>query len=81
MWIESEASLSLDYMIETFGIDPDRFYFIQFDRGHSAEDCLDKAEALIQTGAIDIFCINTLKALVPEDDMNRTMSQVSVGSK
>ncbi len=68
-------------MIETFGIDPDRFYFIQFDRGHSAEDCLDKAEALIQTGAIDIFCINTLKALVPEDDMNRTMSQVSVGSQ
>lgn len=81
LWIESEASLSLDYMIETFGIDPDRFYFIQFDRGHSAEDCLDKAEALIQTGAIDIFCINTLKALVPEDDMNRTMSQVSVGSQ
>lgn len=78
LWIESEASLNLDYMINQFGIDPDRFYFIQYDRDHTAEDCIDQAEALIQTGAIDLFCINTLKALVPESEANKSLKDVSV---
>ena len=81
LWIESEASLSLDYMVNQFGIDPERFYFIQYDRDHTAEDCIDQAEALIQTGAIDIFCINTLKALVPESEANKSLKDVSVASK
>lgn len=80
LWLESEASLSLDYMVNQFGIDPERFFFIQFDRNHSAEQCLDQAEALLQTGVIDLFCINTLKALVPESEMNKSMEQVNVGA-
>lgn len=80
LWLESEASLNLDYMVNQFGIDPERFLFIQFDRNHSAEQCLDQAEALLQTGVIDLFCINTLKALVPESEMNKSMEQVNVGA-
>lgn len=80
LWLESEASLNLDYMVNQFGIDPERFFFIQFDRNHSAEQCLDQAEALLQTGVIDLFCINTLKALIPESEMNKSMEQVNVGA-
>ena len=80
LWLESEASLNLDYMVNQFGIDPERFFFIQFDRNHSAEQCLDQAEALLQTGVIDLYCINTLKALIPESEMNKSMEQVNVGA-
>ena len=80
LWLESEASLNLDYMVNQFGIDPERFFFIQFDRNHSAEQCLDQAESLLQTGVFDLFCINTLKALIPESEMNKSMEQVNVGA-
>lgn len=80
LWIESEASLSLDYLINTFGIDPERFYYIQYDREHAAEDCLNQAEAIINSGVIDIFCINTLKALVPKSEILKSMEDVSVAS-
>ena len=36
-WIESETSLEKNYVCETFGIDPQRFFFVEHDRENAGE--------------------------------------------
>ena len=74
-WLESEHSLEKDYIINTFGIDPDRFYYISFDPGIGAEETLDMVQGIIGTGAIDLLCINSLRALVPTQELEADLSQ------
>lgn len=80
-WLESENSLELDYLAKTFGIDLDRFIYIDHTREVAGEGALDIAESLIGANALDIFVINSLKALVPSEEFEKDMSRVQVGSQ
>lgn len=81
VWLESESSLNLDYMINIFGVDPKRFYIISMDRETGAEEALDRMEALISTGSVDICVVNTLKALIPLTELNKSLKEVSVATQ
>lgn len=66
LWIESEKSLEQDYAINTFGIDPERFVFVEYDPDMGAEGVLDKLYAIMKAVPIDMVVINSLKCLTPK---------------
>ena len=80
-WLESEHSLEKNYICDTFGIDPDRFFFIPLDIKVGTEKTLDIVEGLISTGAVDMFCINSLRCLVPDKEREKDMSSETVASQ
>lgn len=77
-WLESEGSLSLAD-IELFGIDPERFFYLEIDREGAAEQALDAVESALVTGSINMFVINSLKCLVPSEEYQKAMGNVQVG--
>lgn len=78
-WLESENSLQKEYVCDTFGIDPERFFFIEHDRDGAGEKAIDLTEAVLATGAIDMFVINSLKALVPSEEFKKSIGDAVVG--
>lgn len=77
-WLESEHSLEKDYICNTFGIDPDRFFYIKFDPSLGAEETLDLVQSVLESGAIDLFCINSLRALVPTKELEGSIADAQV---
>ena len=77
-WLESEESLNIK-TLEDLGIDLDRFYFDSISRDGAAEEALNKVEAILLSGAVDMFVINSLKCLVPSEELQKGMEQVQVG--
>lgn len=80
-WLESEGSLEESYLVNTFGIDPSRFVYLELDRDGAGEVALDRAEAIMGTGAVDMFVINSLKALVPAEELSKSVSKAVVGTQ
>jgi recombination protein RecA len=80
-WIESENSFNKEYACKTFGIDPERFVFVEHERKGGGEAVLDTAETVLATGAIDIFVINSLKAIVPTEEFKKSLGDAVVGTQ
>ena len=80
LWLESEHSLSWDYMVNTFGIDPTRFIFVQSSKD-GAEIALDRCEKFLHSGAIDMFVINSLRALVPRENLEKSISENTMATQ
>ena len=76
-WLESEASLNISDL-EMFGIDADRFWYIEAD-SKGAEESLNAVQAALATGAIDFFVINSLKCLVPSEELSKGFDKQQVG--
>lgn len=56
-WLESENSLSIDYILKTFGIDKERFFFLQLDKSKGAEETLDDLNGLAGTGILKFILL------------------------
>jgi recombination protein RecA len=80
-WVESENSLDQEYICKTHNIDPERLVYIPVDSGTSAEEILDILYETMKTGSIDICCINSLKSLVPTQEMEASLSNAVVGTQ
>ena len=80
-WLESENSLEKDYIVKTFGIDPERFFYIPLDNQLGAEKTLDIVEGVLSTGAVDMFCINSLRCLVPQKEKERSLTEAGVAEQ
>ena len=80
-WVESENSLDKSYICDTFNVDSERFVFIPVDSGISAEEILDILYETMKTGTIDLCCINSLKSLVPTQEMDASLAQAVVGTQ
>ncbi len=78
-WLESENSLKKEYICETFGIDPERFFFMEATQEGAAEESLDRLQAVFATGTCDMIVINSLKALVPSDEYRKAFSEHTIG--
>lgn len=78
LWLESENSLELDYIVDTFKIDPNRFVVIEMNMKEGGEMALDQCSSLLRTGAFDMFVINSLKALIPKTQLNKAISEDTV---
>lgn len=78
-WIESETSIQKEYVCDVFGIDPERFIFIEHQKDGAGELAIDIAESILSTGAIDMLVINSLKCLVPSTEFEKSMSEHTIG--
>ena len=74
-WLESEHSLEKEYIVKTFGIDPNRFVFIPLDNSIGAEGTLDIIEGLLPTNTIDMFVINSLRCLIPDKEKEKSITE------
>ena len=80
-WLESEASLEKNYICETFKIDPERFFYIPLDLNVGTEKTLDIVEGILGTGAVDMFCINSLRCLVPDKERGKSLAETTVAEQ
>lgn len=77
LWLETEQSLSFEYAVSQFKIDPERFVFIR-STDEGGEEALDKCIAILKSKMVDIFCINSLRALVPKSELNKSITEDTV---
>lgn len=77
-WLESESSLELDYLINTFHIDPDRFLYIEHDREGAGEAALEKIESVLAASVCDMVVINSLKCLVPKEEVDASIAKSTI---
>lgn len=77
-WLESENSLKKEFVCDTFDIDPQRFFFIEHDATAGAEQVLDVVQGILQSGSIDLFCINSLSCLVPTKEMEASLTDATI---
>lgn len=78
IWLESESSLEKNYIINTFKIDPERFFFIEVNASVGTEETLDILYSILQTGVADICAINSLKCLVPTKEQESSLKDITI---
>lgn len=77
-WLESEKSLSMQDF-EMFNIDPERLFYHEISRDGAAEEALNAVESILLTGVIDMFVVNSLKCLVPAEELHGAMEKQQIG--
>ena len=78
LWLESENSLELNYIVDTFHIDPNRFIVVEMNLKEGGEAALDQCASLLRTGSFNAFVINSMKALIPKTQLNKAISEDTV---
>lgn len=78
LWVETENSLELEQILNTFKIDADRFLFHQMSNSTGGETVIDEIEAILKSKSVNICVINSLKALVPKSQLHKSMEKVDV---
>ena len=78
LWLESENSLELNYIVDTFHIDPNRFIVVEVNLKEGGEAALDQCASLLRTGSFDMFVINSMKALIPKTQLNKAIAEDTV---
>ena len=78
IWLESENSLEEGYIVDTFGIDPDRFFYIEVESKKPADEILDILYNILSTGIADICVINSLKCLIPTKEREASLFDTTI---
>lgn len=78
LWLESENSLELNYIVDTFHIDPNRFIVVEMNLKEGGEAALDQCASLLRTGTFNMFVINSMKALIPKTQLNKAIAEDTV---
>lgn len=74
LWLESEHSINNE-TLALYKIDLKRIVILEMDAREGGEAVLDRAEAMLNTGAFQIFVINSLRALTPKAIINKPVSE------
>lgn len=77
-WLESEKSVS-EKDFKLFGIDTSRLFFLNSDVLGGAEEAIDAVQSALLVGGIDLFVVNSLKCLVPKEELEASMTKQQVG--
>lgn len=72
-WVETEKSLDKKMICDVFGIDPERFVFIEYDADQGAEGILNMLYGFMTAVQFDMVVINSLKCLVPTKILEEEM--------
>lgn len=79
LWIESEQSLDEKAMKNMYHIDMSRIVILKTEANEGGEAVLDRAEAMLNTGAFNMIVINSLKALTPKAVIDKPVSEDTIG--
>ena len=74
-FVDAEHALDLDYA-KRLGVDTESLLIHQPD---SAEQALDVVEALVRSNALDVVTVDSVAALVPREEVEGEMGDVTVG--
>lgn len=74
-YIDAEHSLNLEYA-ENLGVDLDRMYVFKPDYG---EQAFDIAEALIDSGEVELIVIDSVAALTPKSELEGDFGDSNMG--
>lgn len=74
LWVESENSVN-ENTLDLYNIDRQRTVIVTMDAREGGEAALDRAEAMLNIGAFDMFVINSLRALTPKAIINKPVSE------
>ena len=74
-FVDAEHALDLDYA-RRLGVDTENLLIHQPD---SAEQALDVVEALVRSNALDVVSVDSVAALVPREEVEGEMGDVTVG--
>ncbi len=77
VFIDAEHALDPKYA-KALGVDLETLYISQPDYG---EQALEIAEALINSGAVDVIVVDSVAALVPRDELEGEMGEAQVGKQ
>ena len=77
VFIDAEHALDPKYA-KALGVDLETLYISQPDYG---EQALEIAEALINSGAVDVIVVDSVAALVPKDELEGEMGEAQVGKQ
>ncbi|MFW5921628.1 MAG: recombinase RecA, partial [Polyangiales bacterium] len=75
VFIDAEHALDVTYAA-ALGVDPKKLYVSQPDSG---EQALDIAETLIKSMAVDLLVVDSVAALVPQDELDGNITEQQVG--
>lgn len=79
LWLESENSItSLEYLVDQFGIDPKRFVYVSLEYKEGGEAAIERCINILKAVDIDMFCINSMRALVPKTELDKKVSEDTV---
>lgn len=78
LWLESESSISNE-QLEMFGIDPDRFIYLELEEKGAAEIAVDRMTSYLKTGTLNLICINSIKCLTPSAEFEKDMDSATIG--
>lgn len=76
-WLETEGSLNPEDC-QTFGIDMDRFAFIQQSEELIAEDCMDIIRSLVSSGEFNMVVLNSVAALTPKAEVEADLEKQGI---
>ena len=76
-WLESEESITIE-TLDMFGIDPERFFYL-VPSVEGAEETLNAVLSTIAGGGVDFFVVNSLKCLVPSEELIKGVEKLQVG--
>ena len=74
LWVESEHSIN-NTTLALYKIDLQRIVILEMDAKEGGEAVLDRAEAMLNTGAFDMIVVNSLRALTPKAIINKPVSE------
>jgi recombination protein RecA len=78
LWTDAEDAIDLEWMT-VHGIDPERLYVQKYSEDTpNFEKLLDNGIDLISTGAIDMWVIDSVAALLPKAEANKAINEDSM---
>lgn len=78
LWLESENSLQKEYVCDVFGIDENRFFFIDHDAKGAGEGALELLVSVLEAGVADMAVVNSLKMLVPSEEFKKDLKDTTI---
>lgn len=76
-WLESEESFDPEYVDKVHGVDLDRLVYIDIAE-EGSEKSLDRLEALMRTGILTGFAVNSVAGLTPKAEMEEDIGKQSI---
>lgn len=78
LWTDAEDAIDLEWM-RVHGVDPERLYVQKYSEDTpNFEKLLDNGIELISTGAIDMWVIDSVAALLPKAEANKDINEDSM---
>lgn len=76
-WVETEGSLNPDDALD-FGVDLERFTFVEQDDELTADDCMEIVRGLVASGEFGMIVVNSVAGLTPKAEVESDLEKQNI---